>query len=548
MADRIDKALNAVSHGRRRTAPGAKRRKLMSNDKAGTREHVEDYALFSQGAYLQSESQRSKLMEDFNTGYVVDHKRSTDDFVIYKIKNPTANEPDFVMAFRGTSKLRDLMADGRIAVDEIENSPRYKNMLRAFDAINEDAKAYGQTITLTGHSLGGSLAAAVGAARKVPSVTFNPGSGMSTLTGGGEDLHNSLQYTTNGSDQTDPISWLSSLGARPGETVVTVGDTALKKAIPNFSLGAHSLSNFLPAPRDGSDKEKYYSSMASTDDIDSDTSVFKEAHKTMMDAGIVAYNMGLFDHVKDYGKHVFDTVMTQMVLGAGLEAMKKAGMSTSLAAKLKNLAEVMNDPVKAGAEAVISGVGSTVRGAKTALGRMMQLMYSTPERFKTMMNVFANGSDEVREGIQAALRTRWAEMTEVVENSPHYSGMGDLFSSEQDVWDKMYDEIDVDNLDDLDDENVVGDDEEYFESVFGPKEEGNPIWDGINKELEPVDEDADIQNIPDDEGEGLGFADEGGSEGVGGDLGDIGEHIGTNVGPDLGVDISGDVGGDIGGE
>ena len=152
---------------------------------------------------------------------------------------------EIVIAIRGTdpSKLGDLISDGMILANTLERSPHYNHAKRRLLALHSKFQPLGYSITLVGHSLGGSVAQLLG--RRYPeirTITFNAGQGPSQF---GESLKDKLlckvmrnkdacrnnisQYSTG----LDPISVLGVLnnrnvGARGGLDTHGVGNFTKK--------------------------------------------------------------------------------------------------------------------------------------------------------------------------------------------------------------------------------------------------------------------------------------------------------------------------------
>ena len=79
----------------------------------------------------------------------------------------------FVISYRGTelSDINDLKNDVQLGTNNIPN--QYQSAIEVYDRYAEIAAKNKMDISVTGHSLGGSLAALVGATRGVEAVTFN---------------------------------------------------------------------------------------------------------------------------------------------------------------------------------------------------------------------------------------------------------------------------------------------------------------------------------------------------------------------------------------
>ena len=82
---------------------------------------------------------------------------------------PDGRDGDHVLAFRGSDEVRDYVK-ANIPQSMGLPSPQYR---QAMDLAALAARALDGRLTLTGHSLGGGLAAAASAAAGVPAVTFN---------------------------------------------------------------------------------------------------------------------------------------------------------------------------------------------------------------------------------------------------------------------------------------------------------------------------------------------------------------------------------------
>ena len=207
----------------------SKRRKLLEGPSA--KDEVQMYALFSQGAYLQNPDTRSGLPQSFNLPYTYDPKNSTVNVAVYKRTAHAKNEPDIVVAFRGTSRLTDAFAHGHVLLSKLETSPRYTRMKQVVADLKKANPS--QSMVLTGHSIGGGLAGAIGGATKTPSITLNPYKGVTPVD---KDTHNSIQYTTNGGGNVDPLTWLTTLHTQPGETIKTINQDKLSTLLPNVSF------------------------------------------------------------------------------------------------------------------------------------------------------------------------------------------------------------------------------------------------------------------------------------------------------------------------
>lgn len=138
------------------------------------------YAMLSQIAYdsfLTSPEEANAKLQQYMPAHSILLDDTTDNYtVIQKINNQGQRE--ITIAYRGTvlSNPSDLLADTQIFSGGVIGDPsgRYKE---AEDAYLKIKKKYPDAIiTLTGHSLGSSLALSVGAKHNVPTQVFNVGS------------------------------------------------------------------------------------------------------------------------------------------------------------------------------------------------------------------------------------------------------------------------------------------------------------------------------------------------------------------------------------
>lgn len=381
----IDTGFAQVRQKRRRKLLEANNKEEKANKKAKTDEtktEMTRYALFSKTGYLQSHDMRSKLLRDYDVPYEVDKDLSTPNYTVMRRTSHSSNEPDIVVAYRGTSKIRDMLADGRITVDEIQNSPRYIRVAEDFEKLQKTEK--GKTIVVTGHSLGGSLAGAIGAMYHVPSITFNPGSGASVLTKD-EDMGNSIQYTTNGSQSKDVdlVSWLSAIKPRKGEEVITVTTSDIKRFLPKISLKSHSLTNFLPPPL----HEGYYEDIVSQDQELDETTKIQEVYEAALDIGLDSLKQKTVDFSKDVGWKVISTILSAASVSA---AVKKGLIKPETALRLRALAVAADNPVGAASDQIISGV---------------QRIFNSPVQFTDDIQSLMNAGPSNRSGVMTRLMT-----------------------------------------------------------------------------------------------------------------------------------------------
>ena len=95
---------------------------------------------------------RDKMLGD----YVYDYELSNKEDAVYH--NPKDNK--LLIAYRGTANLDDTKTDASLAFGELRNTKRYDRSIATYD--NARSKYSGSKTTVVGHSLGGSLASAIG--------------------------------------------------------------------------------------------------------------------------------------------------------------------------------------------------------------------------------------------------------------------------------------------------------------------------------------------------------------------------------------------------
>jgi hypothetical protein len=104
-------------------------------------------------------------------GYKIDRELSTNQ---HKVFVDGRGNPNVV--YRGTQTLKDVMTDGALAFGMIKNTTRFDQSKKLMD--NVKSKYKDKYITTAGHSLGGSLAEAVGGDKV---ITVNKGAGIDNL-------------------------------------------------------------------------------------------------------------------------------------------------------------------------------------------------------------------------------------------------------------------------------------------------------------------------------------------------------------------------------
>ncbi len=103
--------------------------------------------------------------------YVYDTDLSNDETAIYH--NPMENK--LLIGYRGTANLDDAKTDATLPFGELRNTKRYDRSKATYD--NARSKYSGSKTTVVGHSLGGSLASAIGRDDD-DIVSFNKGNSL----------------------------------------------------------------------------------------------------------------------------------------------------------------------------------------------------------------------------------------------------------------------------------------------------------------------------------------------------------------------------------
>jgi len=168
---------------------------------------------------LSSEAYKDNSADNVD-GYVLDKELSNRKTKVYS--HPETKHT--VVAHRGTKDKSDLLNDVKIVLGKYDKSKRVENAT----AIADKAKAkYGDNITNTGHSLGGTTASIVAGKTNSKVETYNKGA---------SPLENYKQTTKKAEHNitgVDPIS-VSTLLKNPG---------SVKLKLPT-KLNVHGLANF----------------------------------------------------------------------------------------------------------------------------------------------------------------------------------------------------------------------------------------------------------------------------------------------------------------
>jgi hypothetical protein len=150
-------------------------------------ESVRRAAMLSDAMYGGSALKKKKINDadpEFMKQYRLDRRLSNDHQHVYVNKK----EKKVITAYRGTSKKdmsNDLFTDAAIAIGFESKTGRFKKAVSSFERIASKYDGYHHT--LTGHSLGGSIARHVRASEFGDIVDevhmFNPGSGLGNYFG-----------------------------------------------------------------------------------------------------------------------------------------------------------------------------------------------------------------------------------------------------------------------------------------------------------------------------------------------------------------------------
>lgn len=130
-------------------------------------------------SYLASQSsygsnKHTKQLNDL--GYILDEDLSSDKHKVYHDRRSKHT----VIAFKGTNILdkKDIKSDINIAISNEKNDNQFKNAEQVYE---KTRSKYGDKITPTGHSLGGTKANYIANKYDKKAIVFNPGTGLIPL-------------------------------------------------------------------------------------------------------------------------------------------------------------------------------------------------------------------------------------------------------------------------------------------------------------------------------------------------------------------------------
>ena len=209
----------------------------------GVKEEDYEYSIASQLAYNHyynnlNNGKTQELLNNYMEGYKIDTQLSNDMGIVIERPDGTG-----IVAYRGTdpTNIYDLTADALIALGYNKEQgiaipgSRFDRAETLYKSANEKYPF----VSLTGHSLGGSLADYVGRKFGENAVVFNPGVSPVEITGEAKPKSLTRIYTT---DTFDLVSQISNLYGDEVEHLI------VKQTDPRSSfLGSHSLANFLPS-------------------------------------------------------------------------------------------------------------------------------------------------------------------------------------------------------------------------------------------------------------------------------------------------------------
>ena len=200
-----------------------------------------EYSIASRLAYdyyynNQDDELTQRTLDTYITGYNLDSELSDENHVV--IERPDGSA---ILGYRGTDPTNpyDLMADLLILGGKYKDSVDLQGTrFNRADEYYRNATTKYNNVDVTGHSLGGSMAVAIGSLYGAKSVVFNPGASPFELAGRTElPEHNAKIYKTNALD-------LVSMSERLYSNVIEV--PMKEHGIPFLNLKSHDVMNFLP--------------------------------------------------------------------------------------------------------------------------------------------------------------------------------------------------------------------------------------------------------------------------------------------------------------
>ena len=165
-------------------------------------------------------------------GYKLDESLSEDTHKVYH--NP--NSKKSIIGYKGTTNYKDVLAD----VEAIGlNDYEHKDFKYAYNIYDKVKERYGDNISTSGHSLGGSLADRVAAKNDKKAIVFNPGSGPL-----GFKTSDKTQVYRKQDDQVSKYVSGKNIENLPEKKTVTYGNNSNLGLYVLNQLDSHTLQNF----------------------------------------------------------------------------------------------------------------------------------------------------------------------------------------------------------------------------------------------------------------------------------------------------------------
>lgn len=198
--------------------------------------------VFAKLAYSKDKV-RSKQLSKYNADYKYDPTLSTREHAVFT--NPTEHKS--VIAYRGTDFsdkrrwYKDVFSDLMIATGTQGLDPRNRRSVRAYDHVKKSLPGY--DVSVTGHSLGGSIANYVTNHRK----SVNSAIAFSRGTGPSEILRKKSNKVLDASNRADPISMFARMQNKLQGKNQIVSKTKLGNGVSG-KIG-HQIEQTLPTNR-----------------------------------------------------------------------------------------------------------------------------------------------------------------------------------------------------------------------------------------------------------------------------------------------------------
>jgi hypothetical protein len=206
-------------------------RKLIKNNPKVSKQKSVDvgdkiFVQMSKQSYIKPDERKANL-----EGYTYLPQQSDMENAVYE----NSKDKKLIIAFRGSAKLKDLKADLGIATGLLEKTSRHDSTEELVKKLKTLFPDY--SITLTGHSLGGSLAVSMSSKHNIPAVVFNAGHTI------GKSKHKDSDikfYTKEG----DPVSMLGANSYKDVKFIEGSHKNVLKDhSLDNFEEGGSLLGD-----------------------------------------------------------------------------------------------------------------------------------------------------------------------------------------------------------------------------------------------------------------------------------------------------------------